>query len=178
MTSDAKWTQNVIFIAVVATFIGCMIVDYKVDKILAKMTAEETAWDQELTTLKSLEPRLSTWAKANNVIFPDVWAAACSETTDPELCIVMVQQESNGRTDLKLGKHGEVGPFQIIPKHWQWLTGYPSHSPKKAAQQWDLIMIELQERRSLPAAIGCYNGNGDGYVYEVWTKYQEVLKND
>lgn len=141
---------------------------------------EGAAKPKQPTTLVDVlhrqEAKLAAWAKANNVVFPDVWAAACMETTDPELCIAMVKQESHGRTDLKVGPAGEVGPFQILPRHWEWLVGFPSREPKKAARQWDLIMIDLQEKRSLPAAIGAYNGNGKSYVFNVWTAYREVSR--
>ena len=170
--------RGVVCILAIACWSFTLVVYLDVMKINERHAAEDAKaiCSTPAQYLYAEEKRLVQWAKANDIVFPDIWAEACMMTSEPQLCMAVLKQESGGRTDLRTGRHGEVGPFQIVPKFWKHLVGYPSQEPKKAALQWDLIMSELQETRSLAAAIGKYNGTGNkGYVISVWTMRQEMM---
>lgn len=85
------------------------------------------------------------------------FAQAFARTSDPLMLLVICHIESEFRDDLPVGKDGEVGCMQVIPKHW----GDVPETLEGQIEQADKILQELSQTRSRFNAAMAYNGSGE-----------------
>lgn len=104
---------------------------------------------------------------------PHQMAAACRTTKDPHLMAAVAIVESNG-TPNAVGRSGERGAWQVIPKVW----GSVPKSVVGQARQSERILDELvaaSPRGSLRCALARYNG-GDNPPAQSWRYADKVLR--
>ena len=104
---------------------------------------------------------------------PHLMAKACRATKDPKLMAAVAIVESNG-TPHAVGRSGERGAWQVIPKVW----GSVPKSADGQARQAERILDELvaaSPRRSLRCALARYNG-GDKPKAVSYRYADKVLK--
>ena len=104
---------------------------------------------------------------------PHLMATACRTTKNPKLMAAVAIVESNG-TPHAVGRSGERGAWQVIPKVW----GSVPKSADGQAKQAERILDELvaaSPRRSLRCALARYNG-GDKPKAVSYRYADKVLK--
>ena len=104
---------------------------------------------------------------------PHLMATACRTTKNPKLMAAVAIVESNG-TPHAVGRSGERGAWQVIPKVW----GSVPKSADGQARQAERILDELvaaSPRRSLRCALARYNG-GDKPKAVSYRYADKVLK--
>lgn len=148
----------------------------QIKRIEERHKADDAKAVAAVAVLHDQEQHIAAYLKSQGAVDPAIFAAACMETSNPELCAAVALIESNCRVYSPRGAAGEIGPFQIIEGNWSWMVGKPSNDPFAAARQWDLIHAHLLEASpSLAFAIGSYNGmNNAGYVFKTWAHYKKM----
>lgn len=127
--------------------------------VLPETIVENRAGVVSSVKRSSLSRRIEKFAVAHGAdpaVAPELaeLLAACEH---PRVLAAMGAKES-GFNPKAVGKAGEVGAWQVIPKHW----GHPGRSLSSQAKHSEAILQELvaASKGRLEAAVRKYNGSG------------------
>lgn len=143
--------------------------DYK-DQLMVHQVAAKAQVIEDRQA--NLEKKISVFMERENSPNSQEFARAIAKHKRPRLLAAVAAVESNGNPSAR-GKAGEIGAYQVTPKHWGAV-------PKDIAGQTDQaakILEELLEANSgrIKPALSAYNGDTTGrYADKVMAKASQL----